>query len=62
MKLGVSLVSIVDSYATDPDIPDHSVMESLNDDSITATEPCNSNKPKCDDSSMSNQNRGRSNL
>ena len=60
----VSRVSIVDSYATDPDIPDHSVMESLNDNSITVTEPCNSNKPKCDDyiTPMRNQNGGRSNL
>ena len=45
----VSRVSVVDSYPTDPDIPDHSVMESLNDNSITVTEPCNFNKPKCDD-------------
>ena len=43
----VSRVNVVDSYATDPDLPDHSVMENINDYSLIDAEvPSNS---KCDD-------------
>ena len=43
----VSRASVVDSHATDPDLPDHFAMENINDCSLTDAEvPSNS---KCDD-------------